>query len=61
MSDQQQLYQLEKRIDNLEARTGLLSKSWFSRAITAWAYVNGIQLLAGLIVLLLGLVFGLLG
>ncbi len=59
MTDQQQLYQLEKRIDNLEARTGLLSKSWFSRAITAWFYVWGIQLLAGLVILLLGLVFGL--
>ena len=84
MTDQQ-LYQLEKRLDDLErsdmpqgmmisdlkvrvreleeleARTGLLSKSWFGRAITAWFYVWGIQLVAGLVILLLGLVFGLLG
>ncbi len=52
---------LEKRINELESQSGLMSKSWFTRAITAWLYIWGIQLIAGLVVLFLGMIFGLLG
>ncbi len=52
---------LEKRINELESQSGLMSRSWFTRAITAWLYIWGIQLIAGFIVLVLGVIFGLLG
>jgi hypothetical protein len=49
---------LENRINELEARTGLLHPAWFTRAITAWLYVIGIQLIFGLAILLLVSVVG---
>ncbi len=52
---------LEKRIDDLEARSGLMSKSWFNRVFTTWVYFLIAQVMIGLVVLFLGMIFGLLG
>ena len=52
---------LEKRITELENRTGLISKSWFTRAYTAWVYVLIAQLLIALVFIFIALVFGIFG
>ena len=49
---------LEKRLNNIENRSGLMSKSWFSRAITVWGYGIGIQLIIAIIGLVLAGMFG---
>ena len=51
---------LENRINELESRSGLMSKSWFSRVFTTWVYFLVAQVMIGLVVLVLGMIFGLL-
>ena len=51
---------LEKRMNELESRSGLMSKSWFSRVFTTWVYFLIAQVMIGLVVLVLGMIFGLL-
>jgi hypothetical protein len=53
-----QLYiQLNDRLNKLEDRSGLMSKSMFTRMLTTWGYVIGLQLLFGFGVLILGGIF----
>ena len=61
MTDQNAIDQLEKRLDRIEARSGLMSKSWFNRVFTTWVYFLIAQVMIGLVVLFLGMIFGLLG
>ncbi len=53
--------ELDKRINELESQSGLMSKSWINRVFTTWSYVIIFQLMIGLVVLVLGMIFGLLG
>lgn len=52
------IIQLDNRINKLEARTGLLHPAWFTRAVTAWVYVMGFQLIVGVIILVFVSVIG---
>ena len=52
---------LEYRIDKLERRSGLMSRSWFVRVYTTLGYVLIGQLMIGAVILILGMFFGLLG
>ena len=49
---------LEVKVNKLENRSGLMSKSWFNRAITVWGYGIGIQLIIAIIGLVLAGMFG---
>lgn len=51
---------LEYRIDRLERRSGLMSRSWFTRALTVSAYLLAIQLLGAVVLVVLAIAFGLL-
>lgn len=53
--------ELEIKVNKLEDRSGLMSRSWFTRVYTAWGYVIIGQLLIALVVLAIGMFFGLLG
>lgn len=57
----QEVAALEKRLDRIERRSGLMSKSWFTRAFTAWVYILTFQLMLAVVFLLIAGLFGLLG
>ena len=52
---------LQDQMVELNKRSGLMSKSWFTRAYTTWGYVIAAQLLIAVVLLVLGMIFGLLG
>lgn len=56
---QEEIAALEKRLDRIEKRSGLMSKSFLNRAYTVWAYFLFAQLMIGLVLLAVGMIFGL--
>ena len=51
---------LEHRIKQLETRSGLMSRSWFTRAYTTWFYVIAAQALVAVVLVVLAIAFGML-
>ena len=53
---------LEKRLDRIEARSGLMSKNFINRAFSVWGYFFFAQLMigigAGLIIVIIGVLGG---
>ena len=58
---ERRVYELEIQLDKIEDRSGLMSRSWFTRVYTTLAYVIAAQLMIAIVVLALGMIFGLLG
>jgi hypothetical protein len=51
---------LERRITKLEHRSGLMSRSWFTRIFTVWFYAIAAQALVAAVLVALGIAFGML-
>ena len=51
---------LQTQVAELNKRSGLMSKSWINRVFTTWGYFLIAQVMIGLVVLVLGMIFGLL-
>ena len=56
-----EIAQLKDQMAALEHRSGLMSRSWFTRVFTVFFYAIAAQALVGLVLVVLAIALGLLG